>query len=204
MSNPLEHLTIASPCHADWQQMQGTDQVRFCGDCKLNVYNLSGMTRAEAEALIKTTEGRLCVRYFQRSDGTIITQDCPVGLQTLHRRKVKRFGKIAAAVTLVTVLGAFCVSQAKDTKTQSPEPEHNFVMGKVRANPAVMGDVALPPQAYQGGIKPSVAPTPNPPKPKKSKKTKQPDSAQIQPVSNPDHPVMGNMVMPLKNTIPSD
>ena len=31
-------------------------------------------------------EGRLCVRYYNRADGTILTQNCPVGLQTLKRR----------------------------------------------------------------------------------------------------------------------
>jgi hypothetical protein len=85
-SNPLDRITIASPCNADWDQMFGNDRARFCGQCNLNVYNLSSMTRAEAELLIGRTEGRLCVRYFHRADGSIITQDCPVGLRAIRRR----------------------------------------------------------------------------------------------------------------------
>ena len=40
-------LTIASPCTASWDDMEGDDKVRFCGECELNVYNLSAMTEGE-------------------------------------------------------------------------------------------------------------------------------------------------------------
>ena len=79
LNSPLKDVRIASPCSADWDKMYGDDRKRFCGDCKLNVYNLSGMTREEAEGLIMRAEGRLCVRFYKRRDGTVITQDCPVG-----------------------------------------------------------------------------------------------------------------------------
>lgn len=58
--------------------MSGDDRVRFFGDCRLNVYNLSGMTRREATDLIQLQEGRLCVRFYRRKDGTLVTRDCPV------------------------------------------------------------------------------------------------------------------------------
>ena len=64
---PLDHVRIAAPCKADWQQMIGSERVRFCGQCKLNVYNLSSMTKTEAESLIAQTEGRLCVRFYRRT-----------------------------------------------------------------------------------------------------------------------------------------
>ena len=84
--NPLDHVQVAAPCPADWDQMIGSERVRFCGQCSLNVYNLSSMTRAEAEHLIAGTEGRLCVRFYRRRDGSIITKDCPVGLRAAARR----------------------------------------------------------------------------------------------------------------------
>jgi len=62
------------------------ERVRFCSQCNLNVYNLSGMSRQEAEALITKTEGRLCVRFYRRADGSILTQNCPVGLKAIKRR----------------------------------------------------------------------------------------------------------------------
>ena len=84
--SPLNSIRIASPCQADWNEMYGDDRKRFCGDCKLNVYNLSDMTRDETETLIMNAEGRLCVRFYKRIDGSVITQDCPVGWAKLKQR----------------------------------------------------------------------------------------------------------------------
>ncbi|MGI8811808.1 MAG: hypothetical protein ACR2IH_04685 [Pyrinomonadaceae bacterium] len=84
--SPLDNIKIASPCSSDWNGMYGTDRKRFCGECNLNVYNLSGMTKSEAESMLIQTEGRLCVRYFKRADGTIITKDCPVGWAAVRKR----------------------------------------------------------------------------------------------------------------------
>ena len=104
--NPLAHVHVASPCKADWDQMLGTERLRFCGQCNLNVYNLSGMTRDEAEALIARHEGRLCVRFYRRFDGSIITQDCPVGLRAVRERISYWTKAIAAAVlTFLAALG---------------------------------------------------------------------------------------------------
>ncbi len=88
-TNPLDNIHIASPCSADWNEMFGDDRKRFCGDCKLNVYNLSDMTRREAENLLINSEGRLCVRFFRRSDGTVLTKNCPVGWQAVKQRAAR-------------------------------------------------------------------------------------------------------------------
>ena len=84
--SPLKNLQVASPCSVDWDSMYGDDRKRFCGQCKLNVFNLSGMSTDEAENLIMNAEGRLCVRFYQRSDGTVLTADCPVGLARVKQR----------------------------------------------------------------------------------------------------------------------
>ena len=39
----LDQIKIASPCSADWERMEGTDRVRFCAECKKNVFNLSAI-----------------------------------------------------------------------------------------------------------------------------------------------------------------
>ena len=90
----LDNVRVAAPCPANWDSMYGNERVRFCGECRLNVYNLSAMSRAEAEQLIGQAEGRLCVRYYRRRDGSIITQNCPVGLRALKRR----ISRIATAI----------------------------------------------------------------------------------------------------------
>jgi hypothetical protein len=105
--SPLENLKIASPCSANWTEMYGDERMRFCGDCKLNVYNLSGMTKYDAENLLRLAEGRLCVRYIQRADGTILTQDCPVGWAKVKQR-ISVFASAAFAM-IFSVLGSLFV-----------------------------------------------------------------------------------------------
>ena len=85
-TDPLSHVRVAAPCRADWERMRGNERVRFCDQCSMNVYNLSNMTKKDAEALVLSTEGRLCVRYYNRADGTILTKNCPVGLSAIKRR----------------------------------------------------------------------------------------------------------------------
>jgi hypothetical protein len=78
-TNLLNNIKVASPCSADWNAMVGDNRKRFCGDCKLNVYNLSDMSQVDAENFLLASEGRVCVRFFRRADGTVLTQNCPVG-----------------------------------------------------------------------------------------------------------------------------
>ena len=84
--------------------MYGDERTRFCGECKLNVYNLSGMTKYDAENLFRLSEGRLCVRYYRRPDGTILTKDCPVGWA-----RVKERISVFAAAALSLVISLFGV-----------------------------------------------------------------------------------------------
>ena len=67
-NNPLSNIRIANPCSANWDEMVGSERQRYCGECKLNVYNLSGMSRRDAENLILSSEGRLCVRFYRRTE----------------------------------------------------------------------------------------------------------------------------------------
>src|SRR5215204_223410 len=108
-TTPLENIYVASPCQADWNEMYGDDRKRFCGDCKLNVYNLSGMTRDEAEALVMNAEGRLCVRFYKRADGSVITSDCPVGWEKLKQR-TRVYATAVASLLMALFTGVLFVS----------------------------------------------------------------------------------------------
>jgi hypothetical protein len=108
-NSPLDDVRVASPCSADWDGMYGDERKRFCKECKLNVYNLSGMSREEAERLVTNSEGRLCIRFYRRPDGTIITQDCPAGWAKLkHRTRIYATAAFSMLMTLLT--GLFFVS----------------------------------------------------------------------------------------------
>jgi hypothetical protein len=128
--NPLDNVRIASPCPADWKQMYGDDRQRHCPECKLNVFNLSGMTKREAENLLLETEGRLCVRFFTRSDGTILTKDCPVGWQAIKRR-TRRITSAIASFALGILSGVSAARVAETAVSLLP-------MGDVPA-PAIDG-----------------------------------------------------------------
>jgi hypothetical protein len=92
--------------------MEGDARVRFCRQCELSVYNISEMTRAEAESLVARTEGRLCGRMYLRADGTILTKDCPVGVRALRRRVSRAAGAAFAALL------SFCSLAFGQTRTQ--------------------------------------------------------------------------------------
>jgi len=127
-TNSLDHVAVATPCPADWDGMFGTERVRFCGQCELNVYNLSAMSKRDAESLIARTEGRLCVRFYRRRDGSIITQDCPVGLRALKRRatRIKR----AVASSLLGFLAGIGMNAAavrfQDLVSSTPAQWGNY------------------------------------------------------------------------------
>jgi hypothetical protein len=150
----LDQIRVASPCSANWNQMTGDDRTRHCGACDKDVYNLSGMTREEAEALIIERNGELCVRYYQRSDGTIITSDCTIGVKRKRRRRV-----IAAGIALLaSTTAAFVV--AKRMRAH----EQHATMGDIGPTDRVMmGGSGAPDRVIMGG---SGAPTEAPPPPR--------------------------------------
>lgn len=129
MRSRLDRIRIASPCPITWEQMSGDDSVRSCNRCQLNVYNLSSLSRAEAEALLASTEGRLCARVYRRSDGTVLTKDCPVGLQALRRRMARTAAAVFALIpTLSAVVSGQTVKSRKDScTTQTRITRRNIV-----------------------------------------------------------------------------
>jgi hypothetical protein len=130
----LDNIRVAAPCTADWTKMPGDERVRACGDCNKNVYNLSGMTREEAEALLVEKEGRLCVRYYRRTDGTILFGDCTIGVSRRRRRKL-----VAGAAALLAATGivAYGASRAVADEEEMEEmvEETVGVMGGLSAEP---------------------------------------------------------------------
>ena len=107
-NSPLDHVKVAAPCSADWDSMIGNDRARFCGQCNLNVYNLSSMTKSEAESFVASGEGRLCVRFYRRADGSILTDNCPVGLRKIRRRlSYIRKAVTASVLTFLAGLGVY-------------------------------------------------------------------------------------------------
>ena len=78
----LDNLCIAAPCSISWEGMPGDNRKRECGGCSRSVFNISDMTKAEAERFLReNTEAPPCMIFYRRHDGTIMTDNCPVGLR---------------------------------------------------------------------------------------------------------------------------
>ncbi len=146
-NSPLDNLHIASPCHASWDGMTGDDQARFCKSCNKNVFNLTMMTRQDAEKLIRVKEGNLCVRYSQREDGTIITQDCPVGLERAKQTALRPWRAFATGITAIVAAVSSLLGIAPRIAAQPPLDTSARVH-------TLQGDMAMPTQ--KSATKPAV------------------------------------------------
>lgn len=170
----LESVKVASPCHADWDEMTGDDRSRFCGHCQKDVFNLSGMTRDEAEQFLRERTTSACVRVYRRADGTVLTSDCEVGARRVRRRKIA----VAAAVGGgLIAAGAWMASRAAQTvmmgEMQAPPRSADVKPAPTDRGTVTMGEMTpeqFRDQELGGGAAPSAAPAApeqKPPKPPK-------------------------------------
>ncbi len=131
----LDQVRVASPCNASWTAMVGDDRSRYCGKCEKNVYNLSAMTREEAELLMLEKEGNLCIRLYRRTDGTVLTQDCPVGVR---KKRFRLVGVLAIGASAAAAAAGFALTTTFGHVTQgamqpvpAPTEFQNVEMGDV-------------------------------------------------------------------------
>jgi len=104
----LDRISIPAPCSAEWDSMPGDDRVRHCAHCDKNVYNLSAMSRREAEKFLRETQGHACARIYYRPDGTAMTERCPAIL----RAAVRRISRIAGtAMSAIAALAPIAPAQ---------------------------------------------------------------------------------------------
>lgn len=113
----LDGVKIATPCQASWDDMIGDERVRFCGSCQKNVYNVVALTREEAEDVIRAHEGDVCMRLYQKKDGTILTADCPVGVKRKRRRRLVAGALVAAGAGIAAVFGGATATMGEIAET---------------------------------------------------------------------------------------
>jgi hypothetical protein len=136
----LRRLEVVSPCTVSWDSMRGDDSVRFCGECRLNVYNLSGMSTPDALALVARREHRVCVRFHRRPDGTVVTQDCGSAARRAARLM---FGAICTFIALV-LAGTAAGYETWMTEVRWPgRPERQSPVIEKPAPPSVPMDDTL-------------------------------------------------------------
>lgn len=135
-SRSLDVIEVRSPCRALWDDMIGDEKRRFCAHCQKFVHNLSAMPDDEAEQLICSAAGSLCVRYARdMQTGKTITLNYAPRPITARRRGL---------VTVASLLAAFSIAAtwttAKLLRKPAVPPATTVITGRV-----VMGDIVAPP-----------------------------------------------------------
>ena len=130
-----------------WDDLVGNDRIRYCGKCKLNVYNLADMAPPEVEAIVRRTEGRLCGRLYLRGDRTASLRDCP---STAKRAILRRIVATASVLFLALFATLFRSMEGPD-RSGLPGWLQSIVAlidPKPDRRPCVVGTLApLPPPA---------------------------------------------------------
>jgi hypothetical protein len=117
----IDSIEVKNACSEDWDKMTGTERVRFCSHCALEVNNISTLTRKQAMKLVRESNGRICVRYIKNP-----VDNSPVFAEKLYQ--ITRRASIAAGVLSVT-LSLSTVSYAQGramtikTKTEISQKE---------------------------------------------------------------------------------
>jgi hypothetical protein len=145
----IDQIEIRSPCTVSWDEMRssgGDGRVRFCGQCRQNVYNVEAMSRGEARRLIAMREGRVCVRILRRPDGTVVTADCWARLRAARRRGLLPFIGMLVLVgftELIAIGSGLARLRAMMGSPQPPRPRVSLpIAGQLVAPPPtpIMGE----------------------------------------------------------------
>jgi hypothetical protein len=142
-------VRVATPCDANWDDMPGDGGRRYCDKCRLHVYDFSKFTSNEARELLVKTEGRLCGRIYVRTDGTVLTKDCPRGLAAARRRLIGAW--TAAVGFMVYAVGS--VVKLVNGEVPAPQNVQQSASGSVRPVVIRMAEPAARPHVTMGEMK---------------------------------------------------
>ncbi len=148
----LDRIHVASPCSADWDEMAGDEQVRFCKHCSKHVHDLSKITRNDVRKLVAASGGNLCVRYQKRPDGTLKTAERAEPLTQIKRRLSRiAAGAFTASLSLAQSVAA---QTARPAGGERPAAIQHVTLGRMLINPtagklpaSLVGTVYDPQQA---------------------------------------------------------
>jgi len=103
----LDVIQVSNPCPADWEQMTGDEEHRFCSHGSKWVHNLSAMPADEAERLVCESAGKMCVRFARDSvTGATLTLNYAAKPQSSRRRALATIASIGAAIVAAGTMGA--------------------------------------------------------------------------------------------------
>ena len=181
----VDQIEIQSPCTISWDEMRpagGDGRVRFCGQCRQNVYNVEMMSRGEARRLIAVREGRTCVRILRRPDGTVVTADCWARLRAARRRGFLPFVGMLVLVGFTELIAIGAGLGRLKTMMGSPPPAAR------RVSLPIAGQLVAPPIPAIG-----IEPPPSLPEHEMGERAPSPPRHKRRKVANP--PIQGRYLM---------
>ena len=118
-----DEISIPKPCSADWGEMSGDEQRRFCGQCSKSVHNISEMTEPEARTLLRQPD--VCVRFATQPDGTIRFQS---------RRRFLA-AAVATSIALPAAAAVEAQPEAGGTLARLASAAYSFLFGEPEPAP---------------------------------------------------------------------
>ena len=143
----IDEIDISTPCTVSWDQMRprgGDGRVRYCGQCRQNVYDVEAMSRAEAHRQITAREGRVCVRILRRPDGTVVTADCWARLRAARRHGVLPFLGMMMLVGLMELV-AIGAGLGRLRRLMAGGPPNTLRALQIRRRDVLPSDIGTPP-----------------------------------------------------------
>lgn len=116
MSEKL-YLSIADPCHEDWNKMTPVEQGRFCSSCQKNVVDFTMQTDEEIISFFNNYSGSACGRFTDEQ------LDRPI--QKIELKPASSFLKYAAGLLLPVFL--FATKAKGQFKEQMPKQANKTV-----------------------------------------------------------------------------
>lgn len=134
----LDVIEIQNPCPASWELMAGDAKRRFCAHCNKFVHNLIEMPSDEAERLVCSGAGDLCVR-FARDPQTdrILTLDYRPRPTPSRRRALATIASIVAAICFS---GTWAICKVLRKPPPAPPAVTSAPLGRM-----VAGGISAPP-----------------------------------------------------------
>lgn len=109
----IDAVRVASPCDAEWDEMTGNDQVRFCGHCDKSVTDLSTFRRKDAARLVRASNGDLCIRYIPN-----LKTNEPMFADQLVQIAARRVPRLATGVLSASISLSTMAFGQSDTKNE--------------------------------------------------------------------------------------
>ncbi|MBX9669491.1 MAG: hypothetical protein K2X93_17850 [Candidatus Obscuribacterales bacterium] len=145
----LNNVYLASPCSMSWDAMTGDERKRACSGCGKNVFNLSDMTKSEAEKFLVDNGTSQCAIFFRRDDGSIMTDDCPRALRKI-RNQCRLVVKVA--VGLIAFLVALPAQAQKSESNNKNSKDTTSSTKLFEVKPQLIHVEPTPRVALPGGM----------------------------------------------------